>query len=97
KTIDDTGRFLAVIEKETGLSIQIRYGRLREGRGTPEWISVPHTICDGVGGFAKILRDRDLDSCEKLPQFRMKDEVQKSSRLAYSPSASAVWKDAEGS
>jgi hypothetical protein len=34
----------------------IRYGRVPHGSGEVEWFHVSHVECDGVGGFARLLR-----------------------------------------
>lgn len=36
----------------------IRYGRIARGSGDVEWIFVSHCECDGIGGFARLLRER---------------------------------------
>jgi hypothetical protein len=36
----------------------IRYGRIPRGSGEPDWFHVPHVECDGVGGFARLLRQQ---------------------------------------
>ena len=36
----------------------IRYGRIAPGTPEPEWHFVSHCDCDGIGGFARLLRER---------------------------------------
>lgn len=38
----------------------IRYGRISQG--AVEWLEVSHCECDGIGGFARLLRERGLDN-----------------------------------
>lgn len=47
----------------------IRYGRLSEGSTEPEWLFVSHCECDGVGGFARLLREHGA-SLERLPETK---------------------------
>ena len=54
---------------ELGEYIGIRFGRLVNGEPEPEWIYYRHTDCDGIGGFAKILRERGAD-LPRLPQAK---------------------------
>jgi len=49
--------------------IGIRFGRIAPGAAEPEWIYLPHKEFDGIGGFAKILRERGA-SLGRLPQIR---------------------------
>jgi len=55
--------------QETGEFIGIRFGRIAPGQTQPGWIFLPHTDVDGIGGFAKILRDRGVE-LGRLPQIR---------------------------
>lgn len=41
-----------------GEYIGIRFGRVAPGSREVEWHFIPHTECDGIGGFAKLLRER---------------------------------------
>lgn len=52
-----------------GEYIGIRFGRLRPGSDDPEWIFLPHCEYDGIGGFAKILRERGA-SLPKLAHIK---------------------------
>ena len=45
----------------------IRYGRVAHGTGEVEWSFVSHCECDGIGGFARILRERGA-VINKLPE-----------------------------
>jgi hypothetical protein len=36
----------------------IRYGRIPHGSGEVEWHHISHVECDGIGGFARLLRQR---------------------------------------
>ena len=47
----------------------IRYGRVPEGSGEVEWHFVSHIECDGIGGFARLLRERGVDT-GKLPETK---------------------------
>ena len=38
--------------------IGIRFGRIAPGKTEPEWFFIPHKECDGIGGFAQLLRQR---------------------------------------
>ncbi len=55
--------------QETGEYIGIRFGRVAPGATEPEWIFLPHTEFDGIGGLAEILRRRGAD-LDRLPQIR---------------------------
>lgn len=52
-----------------GEYIGIRFGRVNEGSNTVDWLDMPHTEYDGIGGFAKILRDRGarVDGLPRTP------------------------------
>ena len=56
--------FLAA--EATGDFMGIRYGRQAAGTDEVEWMFVPHAECDGIGGFARLLRERGAD-LDKLP------------------------------
>jgi hypothetical protein len=47
----------------------IRYGRVPEGSGEVEWHFVSHIECDGIGGFARLLRERGVET-GKLPETK---------------------------
>lgn len=51
----------------TGDFMGIRYGRSAPGSSEPEWIFVSHCDCDGIGGFARLLRERGAELPE-LPK-----------------------------
>lgn len=53
--------------EETGEFLGIRFGRVPGGAGEVEWLYVSHSECDGIGGFARLLRERGLD-VGALPQ-----------------------------
>src|SRR5580698_7725509 len=55
--------------EELGEFIGIRFGRIAPGTSEPEWIFLSHKECDGIGGFAKILRERGV-KLGRLPQIR---------------------------
>lgn len=55
--------------EELGEFIGIRFGRLAPGATEPEWIFLPHTDFDGIGGLAEILRRRGA-KVESLPQIK---------------------------
>lgn len=62
--------FLAV--EATGEFLGIRYGRVPEGEEEVEWLFVPHVECDGIGGFARLLRERGADP-GALPETKHAD------------------------
>lgn len=47
----------------------IRYGRVRDGTGEVEWSFVSHIECDGIGGFARMLRGYGVE-LGKLPETK---------------------------
>jgi hypothetical protein len=49
--------------------IGIRFGRIAPGKSEPEWFFLRHADYDGIGGFAKILRERGV-TLETLPQIK---------------------------
>jgi hypothetical protein len=57
--------FLA--SEATGDFMGIRYGRVPQGCDEIEWIYVSHCDCDGIGGLARLLRERGAEIL-KLPQ-----------------------------
>ncbi|RYD17110.1 MAG: hypothetical protein EOP88_28295, partial [Verrucomicrobiaceae bacterium] len=61
----DTAWFRA--SETTGDYMGIRYGRLVDGMGEPEWYYVSHCDCDGIGGFARLLREYG-EGTPPLPQ-----------------------------
>jgi len=64
KTFDPIQSWFVAAE-ELGEYIGIRFGRIAPGATQPEWIFIRHTDCDGIGGFADILRKRGAE----LPQL----------------------------
>lgn len=52
-----------------GEYIGIRFGRLAPGASEPEWIFLPHSQVDGIGGIAELLRGRGA-RLQRLPQIR---------------------------
>lgn len=58
-----------VSAQETGEYIGIRFGHVPFGKTEPEWIFLPHTDVDGIGGYVKILRERGANIC-RLPQIK---------------------------
>jgi hypothetical protein len=58
-----------IAAEELGEFIGIRFGRLAPGTTEPEWIFLPHTDFDGIGGLAEILRRRGA-KVEGLPQIK---------------------------
>jgi hypothetical protein len=70
-----------VAAEELGEYIGIRFGRIPPGGPDeqPEWIFLRHTGTDGIGGFAKILRQRGA-SLDRLPQIKHPSQP---SRLAF--------------
>ena len=57
--------FLA--SEATGDFMGIRYGRVPHGSDTVEWHFVSHCDCDGIGGFARLLRERGTE-LDELPR-----------------------------
>ncbi|HEV2329051.1 MAG TPA: hypothetical protein VGY56_09720 [Verrucomicrobiae bacterium] len=55
--------------EDRGEFIGIRFGRIAPGTSEPEWIYLSHKEFDGIGGFAKILRERGA-KLGRLPQVR---------------------------
>lgn len=55
--------------EETGDFMGIRYGRVPHQGGEIEWSFVSHCDCDGIGGFARLLRERGAE-IEKLPETK---------------------------
>jgi hypothetical protein len=55
--------------QEAGEYIGIRFGRLAPGATEPEWFFLPHSEVDGIGGFARLLRQRGAD-IRQLPKIR---------------------------
>lgn len=47
----------------------IRYGRVPQGSNEVEWHFVSHIDCDGIGGFARLLRERGIEIGE-LPETK---------------------------
>lgn len=47
----------------------IRFGRVLDRTGEVEWFFVSHVDCDGIGGFARILRERGIET-GKLPEAK---------------------------
>jgi hypothetical protein len=44
----------------------IRYGRIPHGSTEPEWFHISHVECDGIGGFARLLRQQGA-AIDQLP------------------------------
>lgn len=74
-----------VAGQELGEYIGIRFGRLAPGATEPEWIFLPHTDFDGIGGLAEILRRRGAN-LNRLPQIRYPAEPSLSPLLRSLPS-----------
>jgi hypothetical protein len=55
--------------QELGEYIGIRYGRIGPGASEPEWFFLPHSEVDGIGGFARLLRQRGAN-LHQLPRIR---------------------------
>jgi hypothetical protein len=55
--------------EDAGDFMGIRYGRVAEGSGEVEWHFVSHCDCDGIGGFARLLRERGVET-GKLPETK---------------------------
>ena len=55
--------------EDLGEFIGIRFGHVAPGKTEPEWIFLPHSEFDGIGGFAEILRKRGAQ-LGRLPQVR---------------------------
>lgn len=55
--------------EDAGDFMGIRYGRVTDGSDDVEWLFVPHCECDGIGGFARLLRERGA-SIPELPKLK---------------------------
>jgi hypothetical protein len=55
--------------EDSGDFMGIRYGCVSRGSGEVKWHFISHIDCDGIGGFAKLLRERGAEIAE-LPQTR---------------------------
>lgn len=55
--------------QELGEFIGIRFGRVAPGASEPEWLFLPHTEVDGIGGLGELLRQRGA-VLERLPQIK---------------------------
>ena len=55
--------------EELGEYIGIRFGRVPPGMKEPTWFFLKHTEYDGIGGFAKLLRDRGAN-IPRLPHAK---------------------------
>jgi hypothetical protein len=58
-----------VAAEELGEYIGIRFGHLAPGATKPEWLFLPHTSFDGIGGLAEIFRHHGV-LLDSLPQLR---------------------------
>ncbi|MGJ8638579.1 MAG: hypothetical protein ACSHYA_04225 [Opitutaceae bacterium] len=65
-TAEIAGQWFGAAE-ETGDYMGIRYGRGQIGSDAIEWSFVPHQDCDGIGGFARLLRAHGAE-LETLPR-----------------------------
>ena len=52
---------------QTGDYVMIRFGRVKPGENEVEWVSVPHSEFDGIGGFAHLLREKGV-AMDHLPE-----------------------------
>jgi hypothetical protein len=48
--------------EDAGDFMGICYGRVPDGTGEVEWHYVSHCDCDGIGGFARLLRERGVET-----------------------------------
>ena len=64
--MNPTGHWFKAAER-VGENIEIRYGRLSAESDEPEWLALSHCDYDGIGGFAKLLRNTGAD-LTYLPQ-----------------------------
>lgn len=48
--------------------VMIRFGHLKPGATEVEWISIPHSEFDGIGGFAHLLREKGI-RMDELPEI----------------------------
>ena len=55
--------------EDLGEYIGIRFGRIAPGTSVPEWFFLRHIDYDGIGGFAKLLRERGAN-LPRLPQLK---------------------------
>lgn len=68
KTYDPIAPWFVAAES-LGEFIGIRFGRIAPRSNRPEWIFLRHADYDGIGGFAKILREKGV-ALESLPQIK---------------------------
>jgi len=68
KATDPIAEWFVAVQR-LGDYIGIRSGRVPCGAKDPEWIFLPHTHVDGIGGVAEILRQRGA-KLERLPQIK---------------------------
>lgn len=52
---------------QTGDYVMIRFGRVKPGATEVEWVSIPHSEFDGIGGFAHLLREKGVEM-DHLPE-----------------------------
>lgn len=64
-TLPSTASLWFQATQSLGDFIGIRFGRIAADSGKAEWIHVSHVQCDGIGAFARLLRERGAD----LPQL----------------------------
>jgi len=58
---------------ELGEYIGVRFGRIAPGSEQPEWMFILHTEADGIGGLAKLLRERGA-TLPRLPHLKYPSE-----------------------
>lgn len=58
-----------IAAEELGEYIGIRFGFVSSRSAEPAWFFLRHTDFDGIGGFAKLLRERGVD-LPRLPQIK---------------------------
>ncbi len=69
KTVTDPIAAWFIAVRELGDFVGIRFGRVANGTGKPEWFFLPHTEVDGIGGLAELLRQRGA-KLDRLPQIK---------------------------
>lgn len=79
-----------------GECVDIRYARKSPTSNEPEWLTVSHYDCDGIGGFAQLLRESGADITE-LPKTNFPNKKILSPLLSllnkYKPNAEIALRD----
>jgi len=93
-----TGEWFKAAE-QVGETVGIRYGRFVAGTDEPEWMTLSHCDYDGIGGFAKLLRDSNvvIPALRELPKTNYPNRKLLSPllnlRKKYAPAAQVALRD----